>query len=708
MNTNAVSRWIQGVLPAMFLLTLLPLHAAECIRSWDEFEKIRATSRAPAGLTLTISTDSKEFFVGERIPVTFTYTNMSTQPVHVETSTYDRSGRLNNMKWFALGPGGKPAPDPLEGMLAGRMGGGISPLPRQIVNGESYVERFDANEWLWLGEPGQYEVAVASMRVGNVWGLCSNRMKVSIRAPREGEVDSLVEQCTKRIDAEPDPKGRRSHSQEYEDAVSALRFLHSERAIPAYLKYCQYEPLKSTMQMGLYGIPNTDASLPAFRESLRGEDIRISKGLYVRLYSKAHGLPLSPWDELDTPDEVTSDLMKIVRQSTGTERLFGILAVDPSGLSKVEAQRLLEQLPRLTRSQQDQVLSGRLWRAFPELIRFSERYLDGRDSYMRVQVMASLLNTGEPRYASMYIDDLLSSTPRFGKRRSGGALSLSEELQLKIAHGLNRVGANRATELVSLFRGNTALASTASHFKDAYDRFRDDEFLAGRLLDLWSQADPDGARQEVLDRLRKTPRVVGQDVLKRYGREPEVQRRLLDSVTTNPAVGMVPHFSGSASDSALEILGDLGTTEAIPAILERARRNTSHPRPFNEAMALGKITGHLLFLAPDASVEEDRAAFAEWAKWWDEHKGLPPERLREANTRHAIDLLGRTTDTLWMQADARLRELTGEDAAKLTTDTMRLFHTMEPSEQERLRLEAHRAWETWWQQHGGRSGISNP
>ena len=176
--------------PALLLLVLclfIPISSIAAEDAWRGFEAECAKSRAPAGLSLKITIPKSEFYPGERIPVEFTYTNTAPEPVAVETRNYDRTGRLWGFKWFAVNQKGEEAHDPLAVYPFGGFGGGMSPGPEMIANGGTYTETFDANEWIWLGEPGRYELAVSTQRAASAGPLCSNKVQLQIRNFEPGE-----------------------------------------------------------------------------------------------------------------------------------------------------------------------------------------------------------------------------------------------------------------------------------------------------------------------------------------------------------------------------------------------------------------------------------------------------------------------------------------------------------------------------------------
>ncbi|MGD0760872.1 MAG: hypothetical protein ABR921_18390 [Candidatus Sulfotelmatobacter sp.] len=116
-------------------------------------------------LRLTL-TDSKTIYrEGEIIPLSLAFTSASKGKYTVDSSTYDRSGRLN-LETFCVAP--DTGRDPLvdyfgSGIWSGFVGGGLSSgfLPLSL---EPYVVKEELNEWKVL-PPGSYTLRVASDRI---------------------------------------------------------------------------------------------------------------------------------------------------------------------------------------------------------------------------------------------------------------------------------------------------------------------------------------------------------------------------------------------------------------------------------------------------------------------------------------------------------------------------------------------------------------
>ncbi len=156
---------------------------------WAGFEKQCRELNTPPGLMLTISTECNIFTIGEPVPVKFTYSIKGPGQVVINLRSYDRSGRLNEIEWTAVGPDGRPTTDPLNcypGFCG--FGGGLG-NNATVRENQPTSQQFDANEWIRFDQPGVYEFAVISGLVEN-GQVASNRIRITTPAGMGGSTDS--------------------------------------------------------------------------------------------------------------------------------------------------------------------------------------------------------------------------------------------------------------------------------------------------------------------------------------------------------------------------------------------------------------------------------------------------------------------------------------------------------------------------------------
>ena len=111
-----------------------------------------------ANLTIRLTTDTKQFRMGEIIPVELSFSASIPETYEMETNTYDCSGRLG-LERFTVDPEGR---DPLyshyaEGLHFGFAGGGISAGPKHLTSTPEVIV-VDLNEYIALDKPGLYPV----------------------------------------------------------------------------------------------------------------------------------------------------------------------------------------------------------------------------------------------------------------------------------------------------------------------------------------------------------------------------------------------------------------------------------------------------------------------------------------------------------------------------------------------------------------------
>jgi hypothetical protein len=115
----------------------------------------------PDGLSLALTLNKTSFHQGEIIAATLTFANASTDPYHLWTGG-DRSGRTQDIAFYALDGSGHVVPDPLRWYFQrGFFGGGLG---GDQDLGEWSIT-LPANQWLRFEQPGAYTLLAYSVRV---------------------------------------------------------------------------------------------------------------------------------------------------------------------------------------------------------------------------------------------------------------------------------------------------------------------------------------------------------------------------------------------------------------------------------------------------------------------------------------------------------------------------------------------------------------
>jgi uncharacterized protein (DUF1810 family) len=127
----------------------------------------RDASENPRGVTFTLRLKGGQtrFRQGEVIRLELAFSSSLTGAYHLDSATYDRSGRLD-VDDFQLDPA-EGAADPLDEYfhsgLFGYMGGGLRGNP--LLEAKPYVVEAELNEWHRFDRPGRYRLYVTSGRV---------------------------------------------------------------------------------------------------------------------------------------------------------------------------------------------------------------------------------------------------------------------------------------------------------------------------------------------------------------------------------------------------------------------------------------------------------------------------------------------------------------------------------------------------------------
>jgi hypothetical protein len=138
----------------------------------DAFLAHWETSRAaqPVGVELRITAPKATFYLGETIPVTFSFTAADPRSFVADSRLQDRVGRMNYTEEFVPDPVAATE-DPLRG-LPGETGGmrGLSGGNALLSSEKPFTVERSLNEWVRFRTPGRYRIYVLSRRVKQVTG----------------------------------------------------------------------------------------------------------------------------------------------------------------------------------------------------------------------------------------------------------------------------------------------------------------------------------------------------------------------------------------------------------------------------------------------------------------------------------------------------------------------------------------------------------
>src|SRR5258706_726070 len=155
-------------------------------------------------LQVSTASDRSEFHIGETIPIRLSFSSAVKNRYQINMARYDRSGRME-YEQFSVSPA-DGAVDPLASRPGG-IGGGLTTY--KFLSAEPSTITLNLNEWLRFTRPGEYELAVTSLRVG---------MKDPSRAVGESPVTARAHPVKLRIV----PATRAWQKAVFDEAVAAL------------------------------------------------------------------------------------------------------------------------------------------------------------------------------------------------------------------------------------------------------------------------------------------------------------------------------------------------------------------------------------------------------------------------------------------------------------------------------------------------------
>ncbi len=143
------------------------------------WETLRASQ--PAGVEFRIATPKTTFYLGETIPLAFSFTATNPRSFVADSRVQDRVGRMNYIEEFV--PDSATTEDPLRG-LPGESGGmgGLSGGNAILSSEKPFTVERILNEWVRFRAPGRYRIYVLSRRVRQVTGTAQTDQELQMFA----------------------------------------------------------------------------------------------------------------------------------------------------------------------------------------------------------------------------------------------------------------------------------------------------------------------------------------------------------------------------------------------------------------------------------------------------------------------------------------------------------------------------------------------
>ena len=218
----------------------------------------------PTSPQLELSTQQTTFHIGETIPLTLSLTGPDNKQFHVNTASYDRSGRMN-LETFNLSPSAGWA-DPLADLFRG-IGGGMSGIG--TLSSSPTIIPINLNEWVRFDQPGVYHLTVTSSRVAAInapfnsspMALTSNPIELHIIPTTPEFQRTRLVSILARLEGPPPLLS--TPSPDRTSAIADLRFLGSHAAIEVMADNLRDDraELSDQCSLGLIGLPDSTRSI---------------------------------------------------------------------------------------------------------------------------------------------------------------------------------------------------------------------------------------------------------------------------------------------------------------------------------------------------------------------------------------------------------------------------------------------------------------
>jgi hypothetical protein len=663
-------------------------------RSMAVFEEKKKELNTPAGLTLTISVPKKRFYMGEPMPVTFTYEMQGEGKLEIWGGTYDRSGRISDINWYTSDAAGKSVPDPLEGWSLGGRGGGKGHY-FTVTKGKPFSQTFYANEWLRFDRPGNYTIAVISWRISGCYkefGVAANPIQIGITTIEESKLDRLISEYEETI-----PTGttnwRKALSKEQGQALLFLRFLHHRKCFPLYFK-CLIDrtELASPAMYGLFGYPDRGETLQLLEKEFARRDYRISstgKYLYEKLYRIKNPSAATMYYLKPKPLEMLwNKLHEMAKGKTPSAKAVSILALTPAGEGKpefsIELAKCLKDMP-------EQYLPEALRRLglkkAPEVCSYVVPYLKHKDLEVRSKAVSALIKQDKNKYTPILLEDMMCE-----KQQYQGHTAYIEEMpakyQKRLAKLLQHSDYNVQARAARLLRQYATSRELKDSLLTALDKTENHYMVKSNLLRALAKIDLAAARDHIIAHVKNG----GHDLIDCL--EPLIDQPEVEKLFLMVAVG------DRAQYGARNILAKCGKLSLVPVLLDAlAKKETPLTRCCNEVQLLEKVTGHLFEFTRKMKSAGRARAIEEWKSWWEKYKDKPePERIK-SNIEHYVLLLD-IDDWLSATAHSKLRHVTGMKFEE--SQYIEVIEEAKPGHPAKRKVNTTKLkalWSQWWSEN---------
>ena len=281
----------------------------------------------PAGLRLTMTLPKDHFYQGEKIAATLTYSNTGKDSYAALIMRGDRSGRVQDVRFFGQDEHGAPVADPIGWIYMRGISGGGPTQSKELKDGSSAENTLIINQWLRFDHPGTYTIfaEAANVRTETVTAtnydksahLVSNKFTITITPlPPDQEktiVDDALLQIVAAYDRHDDPKlthaanEDKAHTMAYSavPAIETLRYLQTPLARAALRSRLDKTPEYMLagghfeMDAALLGAPDRPKEAQFILDDVQAGRLKVDNsliGLYAQLKSYPQFMEQMAWE----------------------------------------------------------------------------------------------------------------------------------------------------------------------------------------------------------------------------------------------------------------------------------------------------------------------------------------------------------------------------------------------------------------------------
>ncbi len=319
--------------PSVFAAIFLVLSTARSEANFDlggivpipDYNAVLA--HQPADVQLTITFPKDHYYQGEMIAATLTYSNTGKAPYTAWIAPGDRSGRIQDIRFFGVDDRGTPVDDPIGWIYMTVISGGGMGQNKELKDGSTATTTLNVNQWLRFDHPGTYTVFAEAANVrpdvphvlntDDSAHLVSNKVTLTITplAPEQEKVivDDAMRLIETAYDRHDDPNLTKAANDENATkmayaatpAIEILRYLQTPAARAALRSRLDKTPEYMIagghfeMEAALLGAPDRPKEAALILDDVKAGRLKIDNslvGLYAQLKSYPEFMDYLAWE----------------------------------------------------------------------------------------------------------------------------------------------------------------------------------------------------------------------------------------------------------------------------------------------------------------------------------------------------------------------------------------------------------------------------